>query len=66
MSVGADEDLARSINSDFDRLVDRQRRAGRSDAVQAARAAAFAAVTFLEQAVGRRVTLLVIEELIDG
>jgi hypothetical protein len=66
MSAGADEDLARSINCDFDRLVDRQRRGGISDAVQAARAAAFAAVAFLEQAVGRQVTLLVIEEMIDG
>ncbi|MET2828894.1 hypothetical protein [Mesorhizobium shangrilense] len=66
MNAGVDEDLARSINSDFDRLIERQRTAGRLKAIQAARATAFAAVAFLDQVAGRLETLELIGELVEA
>lgn len=66
MTVGAQEDLAHAINRDFDRFVERQRVAGNTDAIRAARAAAFAAVAFLNQIVGRSLTLDLISDLLDA
>lgn len=60
------EDLARAINCDFDRLIDRQRVAGRPEAIRAAKASAFAAVAFLDQYACRRETLELIGELLDA
>lgn len=66
MTAGAQEDLARAINRDFDRMVACQRTGGAAEAIQAARASAFAAVAFLDQVSGRRKTLDLIDELLDA
>lgn len=59
-------DFARAINRGFDTLVERQRVAGTTEAVQLAQAAAFAAVAFVDQAAGRSTTLALIEDLISA
>lgn len=66
MNAGVDENLARLINLDFDSLIERQKSTGRQEAIIAAHASAFAAVAFLDQVVGRRQTLELIEELVDA
>jgi hypothetical protein len=62
----ATEVFARAINVGFDQLMARQRATGQAEAVEAAKASAFAAIAFLDQTVGRVQTLQVIGELIDA
>lgn len=62
----SNEHLARAINRDYDRLVERAKVAGQTEAIAAAQAGAYASIAFLDQSAGRRQTMALLGDLIQS